>query len=194
MIVNEYKVLEMALSHTYGDIDENSRDEMKMYQLVVNNLCEKPDTQYHFHFNRPITEFGVPSKCVRMQDNKDRFIEYAMQRCDVTRREAIAMIGFVGQEPIRTNKLHLDIGKIDGNGNLVAGLESNRGLHYVLPDSFNQMVTFARGVFADMVKETEIRKIADFIEVNHCIQHTHGIGSDEYYQQDLAVRQFVGEL
>jgi hypothetical protein len=182
-----------AFSHIHGVPSEDSNDEIQLYRLIIKNLrtCENPT--YDFHFNEPITKFGVPSKTVRIQDYRECFVAYLMGRSLVDREEAIELMHMI-DTPVRTNTLKLDIGKTDRDGNLVVGLESNRSAHYVVPERYKDRGAFAKSVFNDMIKEIEISKIAGFLEVNHCIQHIYGTSSDENIEQALAVRDFVSNF
>jgi hypothetical protein len=180
------KIRKKILSHLHGCPDYCSQDELRIHQLILCNLRNKPDSEYEFYFNEAITTFGVPTKSIMIQDCRDAFIAYVMNRCDVERYEAIEFVNMI-DSPIRTNTLLLDVGKVL-DGKLIMALESNRGSHYIVPDDMEKRKKFARGLFADFVKETELKKITEFVEVNHWAKN---IGSKDSIRQELMVEQFV---
>ena len=191
-MINSRNLRKQAYARVHGSPNVKSNDELRLHGLIVSNLYDNPGSKYHFHFNCPITEFGVPTKSVRIQDCRDEFMQYIMNRCLIDQREAIELMNMV-DAPIRTNTLLLDVGKTRGN-KLIAGLESNRGSHYIVPDTMSERISFARSVFADFVKEVEISKIAEFIEVNHWVKNFYGIGSPESIKQELAVKNFASVI
>ena len=185
-----YESLDTAFDHLIGDPNEISRDEQTMYLDVLNSMLTHPGSQYYFYFNQPITAFGVPSKSLRIRDHHEEYLGFVMKRCRVGRKEALELMALVGHEPIRTNTLLLDVGKVY-QGKLVMALELNRAQHYRVPEDNDSRQKFARAIFGDMLKEKELRKISEILEVNYCRRQEGSATTAENLQIDRILYDFV---
>lgn len=181
---------QMARNHIIGAPNEDSRDENMLYLDILGTMLKNPSSPYFFYFNTPITTFGVPSQSLRIRDCQEEYLDFAMNRCKVERREALELLNLVGHEPVRTNALLLDVGKVH-NKKLVMALELNRNQHYEVPENGDERANFARVLFRDMLKERELRKISEMLEVNYCRRNNGSANTEECLQINHILYDFV---
>jgi hypothetical protein len=184
--------MELIEAHIKGEINANSQAECNVYQELIRNLNKNIDSKYNYWLNVPITELGVPSKKVYMQDYKEQYIKFVEDRCQIDRDYAIELMNMV-KEPVRTSALLLDIGKML-NDELIAGLEINGKQHYEIPSNYQDVEKFAKQLFADMIKNIEVNKIAPLKTANSCYQSNRGPCSTEYFNYVKTLREFTHEL
>lgn len=180
-------------SHVVGKPNPNSRDELLLYKDIIRNLYQKPESEYYFHFNIAITDFGVPSKSMRIRDFQEEYINFVMERCRVTRRMALELLSMVGGEAVRTNKLLLDVAKVR-NGRIETAIELNRGQHYYIPEDTLAQKKFARDQFCDMLKEMEMKKLCEFFAANYCTLGECGASSEENFRLSQILFDFTHNI
>lgn len=184
---------QIARSHIIGTPHEDSRDENMLYLDILSTMLENPSSSYYYYFNTPITTFGVPSQTLRIRDCQEGYLNFAMKRCQIERREALELLNMVGHEPIRTNTLLLDVGKTF-NGKLIMALELNREQHYNVPEDFEDRANFARTLFRDMLKEQELRKVSDMFEVNYYRRDNGSANTEECLTTNRILYNFVHNI
>ena len=99
----------------------------------------------------------------------------------------------MGNEPVRTNALKLDVGKVV-NGKLVQAIEINGERHYCVPDDVEEQRSFVRGVFCDMVKMKELEAICPITEID-VFERNMGFSTvEKNLQNDTILYNFVHEI
>ena len=188
--VKEFKA---AAKRIVGAPNESSREEKALYSSVYASVLNNPNTKYEFHFNSSIVYFGVPTKTIKVREHFSEFIDFLMSRCRVSNAEAIELINLMGNEPVRTNALKLDVGKVV-KGRLVQAIEINGERHYCVPDDVEEQRSFVRGVFCDMVKMKELEAICPITEID-IFERNMGFSTvEKNLQNDTILYNFVHEI
>lgn len=188
--VKEFKA---AAKRIIGSPNESSREEKALYSSVYTSVLNNPNTKYEFHFNSSIVHFGVPTKTIKVREHFSEFIDFLMSRCRVSNAEAIELINLMGNEPVRTNALKLDVGKVV-KGRLVQAIEINGERHYCVPDDVEEQRSFVRGVFCDMVKMKELEAICPITEID-VFERNMGFSTvEKNLQNDTILYNFVHEI
>ncbi len=176
-----------------GNVNGLSRDEMSLYDDIYASIMQQPETPYVFYFNERIVNFGVPSKSFKIHNEQEAYIEFAMTRCGISRAEAIELLCKISTDPVRTNTLMLDVGKVC-DGKLIMALELNRSQHYNIPDDTTKLPIFARDLFCDMVKERELRKVGAFAAIDFSRRANGTADTEEMLATNKLLYRFVHEL
>ena len=182
-----------ASKHVIGDANEFSREENSLYLDARDVMMMNPNSQYYFYFNQPIVEFGVPSKAFKIRDLRDDYINFVMARCRVGKNEAIELYEAISPEPIRTNALKLDIGKVI-RGKLIAAIELNGTQHVIVPEDPEARAAFARIACCDMVKKKELEKICKITEIDFYRRQIGVASTRENLQMDTLLFNFIHEV
>lgn len=177
----------------HGTCQGDSSAERSLLSSIKTALANNLNTKYNFCFNLPITDFGIPSRYVRLQDIYDEYIDFTMKRCLVDREDAVSLMNKIENQRVRLRTLKLDVGKRIGN-KLIAGIELNGPEHYEIPEDEDAQKIFARKLFTDCVKEIELRRIAQIYVADLRTYSSNGVGSLEHLNIANEIYSFANEM
>ena len=190
MIYYSRKAILNAKKHIIGGPNEESKEEKALYNSTQLNLLDNPNTPYVFHFNTPIIHFGVPTKTIKVGEHITEFIDFLMGRYRISHREAIELIEGMPKDPVRTNTLKLDAGKVL-KGRLAQAIEINGAQHYCIPDDVEKQPSAVREIFCDMIKMKEMEAICPITEINIYERESGHSTVEKNLQTDTILYDFV---
>lgn len=190
MIYYNRKAILNAKKHIIGGPNEDSKEERALYNSTYTNLLDNPKTPYVYHFNSSIIHFGVPTKTIKVGEHLTEFIDFLMGRYRISHREAIELIESMSKEPVRTNTLKLDAGKVL-KGRLVQAIEINGAQHYCIPDDVEKQPSAVREIFCDMIKMKEMEAICPITEINIYERESGHSTVEKNLQTDTILYDFV---
>lgn len=181
---------ESVHSQIHGEPNKFSKTEMNVYNAIVNAMSNHPNTKCEFYINLSLVDLGVPSKAIRPSDFQQDVIDFMMMRCKIDREDAVTLFNLLEDKYVRTNSLQADLVKAK-NGKIISAVELNRGTHY---RNQGNKKKFARQLFNDFIKITELKKITEYVEIDMRIQDIYGVGSIENQKMSNTLYNIINDL